>query len=64
MLVSLMDIDRQRFLAKIGIDHGSELPREGSLCNNTLLEGSPIVIATEDAATDDRFAGNNFKKTS
>jgi hypothetical protein len=57
VLISLIDVDRQWFKAKVGMEGKTELPRKGSLCNRILLEESPVVIATEDVRRDQRFVG-------
>jgi hypothetical protein len=57
VLISLIDVDRQWFKAKVGMEGKTELPRKRSLCNRILLEESPVVIATEDVRRDQRFVG-------
>ena len=56
VLISLIDLDRQWFKAKIGLPSRTELSRKGALCNRVLMEDSPMVIATEDVRKDRRFA--------
>lgn len=56
VLISLIDLDRQWFKAKIGMDGYSEITRKGSLCSRLILEDSPRVMATEDVQKDKRFA--------
>lgn len=52
-LVSLVEKERQRFLARNGID-AAETPRTTSFCAHAMLEPAPLVVP--DAAVDPRFA--------
>ena len=54
-LISLVDQDRQWFLAAKGIE-ARETPREISFCNHTIAAGDGLAI--EDASHDPRFADN------
>lgn len=54
-LVSLVEADRQRFLARTGLDV-TETPRNVSFCAHAMLGDEPFVIP--DATKDPRFAGN------
>ena len=54
-LVSLVEKDRQRFLAKTGLVAEST-PRPTSFCAHAMLDGAPMVVA--DATQDDRFVDN------
>ena len=56
-LVTLIDRDRQCFLATAGIDLG-ETKREDAICNVTILADEPLVVP--DAAEDPRLSGNVF----
>lgn len=54
-LVSLVEADRQRFLARCGLDAG-ETPRSSSFCQYAMV-GDEIYVVT-DARADARFADN------
>ncbi len=55
-LVSLVDVDRQWFKARIGLDM-AETPRAVSFCAHAILEpATPLVVP--DARADSRFADN------
>jgi len=54
-LVSLVEQERQRFLAREGLEE-TETPRDVSFCAHTMLQAEPMVIT--DATTDPRFADN------
>jgi diguanylate cyclase (GGDEF)-like protein/PAS domain S-box-containing protein len=54
-LFSLIDIHRQWYKSRVGIDI-DETPREQSLCAHTLVQASPLVVA--DASLDPRFRDN------
>ena len=54
-LVSLVECERQRFLARQGMT-ATETPRSQSFCAHAMFEAAPMVI--EDATTDPRFADN------
>ena len=56
-LVSLVDIDRQWFKSRHGLDV-SETPRDMSLCAHAILE--PDVLHVPDTLADPRFAENPF----
>ncbi len=56
-LVSLMDIDRQWFKARVGLDV-PETHRDVAFCSYVLLESSPDVLTVYDALQDPRFAEN------
>jgi diguanylate cyclase (GGDEF)-like protein/PAS domain S-box-containing protein len=51
-MISLADSERQWFKSTYGIDI-QEVPREGAMCDFTIRDGSPLVIA--DATRDPRF---------
>lgn len=54
-LVSLVEADRQRFLARTGLD-ATETPRSVSFCVHAMLGDEPFVIP--DTTKDPRFADN------
>ena len=54
-LVSIVEEERQRFLARTGIDT-DETPRSMSFCAHAMLEGETMVVC--DAREDPRFADN------
>lgn len=54
-LVSLVEEERQRFLAKVGIAE-RETPRSTSFCAHAMLEDAPMIVP--DAGADPRFADN------
>lgn len=53
--VSLLDDDRQWFLARRGIEV-SETPRADSFCNYAIQQRDPLIVS--DATKDSRFAAN------
>lgn len=53
--ISLIDRDRQWFLARVGLD-ATETPRAVSFCGHGILQ--PEVLVVPDATRDPRFAGN------
>lgn len=54
-LVSIVEEQRQRFLARTGLDIG-ETPRPTSFCAHAMLDPEPMVVC--DARADSRFAAN------
>lgn len=55
-LVSLVDFDRQWFLARVGLE-ASQTPRDQAFCAHAVLDPErPLAVA--DARLDDRFADN------
>jgi diguanylate cyclase (GGDEF)-like protein len=56
-LVTLIDRDKQCFLATAGIDL-TETRRQDAFCNITILQDEPLAVA--DAAEDPRFKDNAF----
>jgi signal transduction histidine kinase/DNA-binding response OmpR family regulator len=51
-LLSFIDVDRQVFKARFGID-ATEMPRRKSMCNHTLTQSNVVVVV--DASGDERF---------
>lgn len=54
-LITLIDLDRQWFKSRVGVDL-KETPRNVSFCGYTLLQADLFVV--EDATADPRFADN------
>jgi PAS domain S-box-containing protein len=54
-VLSMVESERQRFLARIGLD-GRETPRSQSFCAHTMLEPAPMIVT--DATGDARFRDN------
>ena len=54
--ISLIDTQRQWFLASVGLDGVTETPRDASFCGHAIL-GSDLLVV-EDAWQDERFADN------
>lgn len=54
-LVSLVEQERQRFIAREGLEE-SETPRDVSFCARTMLRSEPMIVP--DATADPRFADN------
>lgn len=54
-ILTMLDADRQRFLARSGLD-AEETSREAALCNHTL--GRADLLEVTDAPADPRFADN------
>src|SRR5690606_8915252 len=54
-LVTIVEEQRQRFLARTGVD-ARETPRPTSFCAHAMLESAPMVVT--DATQDPRFADN------
>ncbi len=54
-LVTLLDLERQWFISKVGIDF-NEAPRAPSFCTHTIKEPHPLIIP--DATKDARFQDN------
>ena len=54
-MVTVVESERQRFLARTGIEE-RETPRSTSFCAHAMLEREPMVV--HDARADDRFADN------
>ncbi len=54
-LVSLVDLERQWFKSKYGID-ATQTPREISFCGHVVANGEMLVV--QDASSDARFADN------
>ena len=54
-LVSLVEEERQRFLARTGLD-ASETPRPTSFCAHAMLQPETMIVP--DALEDDRFSDN------
>lgn len=57
-LMSLVDVERQWFKSKIGIED-TELPRATAFCSHAIQEPNDI-FTVENAQTDERFASNPF----
>ena len=55
VLVSIVEEERQRFLARSGLD-ATETPRSVSFCASTMLSGEPMIVP--DTLEDERFADN------
>lgn len=55
-LVSLVDMDRQWFKARVGID-AAQTPRNIAFCSHAILEPKQLLIV-EDTSLDERFADN------
>jgi hypothetical protein len=56
-LVSLIDVSRQWFKARVGMDE-TETARDDGFCSYTILEECPDVMVVHDALLDPRFAAN------
>jgi PAS domain S-box-containing protein len=54
-LISLVDLDRQWFKSKIGLEV-SQTPREQAFCAHTILKSDPLIVPN--ALEDERFATN------
>lgn len=54
-IITMLEADRQRFLAKRGVDE-RETPRNVAFCNHTI--GKADMLEVPDAPTDPRFAEN------
>ncbi len=51
-LLSFIDVDRQVFKARVGID-ATEMPRRKAMCNHTLTQSNVLVVV--DASGEERF---------
>ena len=54
-MISLIDCDRQWFLAKKGVTL-TQMPRESAFCAHTIMDSVPVVV--NDLRLDDRFSNN------
>lgn len=54
-IITMLEADRQRFLARRGIDQG-DTPRDVAFCNHTI--GQADLLEVPDAPADPRFADN------
>jgi two-component system sensor histidine kinase/response regulator len=54
-LVSLVDVERQWFKARVGLD-ATETSRDVSFCGHAILSDEPLIVT--DARRDERFVGN------
>ena len=59
-LLSLIDVDRQVFKARVGIDT-TEMPRRKAMCNHTLTQSDVVVVI--DASGDERFIAHPLGNT-
>lgn len=57
VIISLMDVNRQWFKARVGVDV-TETPRDIAFCAYTILEETPRVMVIPDAQLDPRFCNN------
>jgi len=57
--VSLIDIDRQWFKSRTGLD-AKETHRNLAFCSYTILEQTPNVMVVPDSVEDDRFKDNDL----
>eukprot|EP00596_Hydrurales_sp_CCMP1899_P000328 CAMPEP_0119047644 /NCGR_PEP_ID=MMETSP1177-20130426/54324_1 /TAXON_ID=2985 /ORGANISM="Ochromonas sp, Strain CCMP1899" /LENGTH=933 /DNA_ID=CAMNT_0007022477 /DNA_START=162 /DNA_END=2960 /DNA_ORIENTATION=- len=57
-LVTLVDLDRQWFKSKFGVESIIQTHRDHSFCAYTILLDSPEVLVVEDLLLDDRFKDN------
>jgi hypothetical protein len=57
VLITLLDVNRQCFKARISVD-ASETPRDIAFCAYTILEETPRVMVIPDALLDPRFCNN------
>ena len=55
-LVSMVESERQRFIARVGLD-AAETPRSQSFCAHAMLGSEPMVVT--DATGDPRFSDND-----
>jgi PAS domain S-box-containing protein len=56
-LIGLVDLDRQWFKSKFGLEV-SQIPREHAFCARTILQSQPLIVPN--ALEDERFATNPF----